>query len=184
MASKLSVLMLLLLAITTAFAVGLNREASANGTARIIANDAVAGPYLLRIGIVPGSPKVGLLHLSIRIQAAAENVDVTNARILMTATGPGPGAAPVQVLALNTPLIPQLYEGDIPLDTLGRWTLTVAADGPLGPGTLEVPFQVTESGGVNLLFVIIGVAAVLVVGSLIWSQRQRGRRSNLGPKRN
>lgn len=185
MASRILGFLLILLIATAAFAVGpTGREASANGAARLIVKDAEVGPYLLRIGIVPGSPKVGLLHLSILVQDAAGAVAVTDATVLMTATGPKPGGGSVRVQAFSTPQSPQLYEGDIPLDTLGSWTLTVDADSPLGQGTLDVPFQVTESGGFNLLFVIIGAAAVLVVGSLFWSQRQRGRRSNPGARRN
>ena len=169
--------------------------ASANGATRIIVNDAEVGPYIIRVGILPGSPKIGLLHLSILIQDAALEVAVTDAAVLMTATsvelrsiesldGVGPGGSTVQVEAFNTPQSPQLYEGNVPFDALGSWILTLETDSPLGPASLDVPLQVTESGGVNLLFVIVGVAAVLVVGSLLWSQRQRGRRSNSSANRN
>ena len=179
----------------------------ANGATRLIVKDAEVGPYIIRVGILPGSPKVGLLHLSILVQDAAGAVAVTDATVLMTATslelrsiecrfyrassttsgsldGVGPGGGTVQVQAFNTPQSPQLYEGNVPLDALGSWILTLDMDGPLGRGSLDVPLRVTESGGFNLLFVIIGAAAVLIVVSLVWSQRQRSRRSNSKPTRN
>ena len=155
-------------------------EVSANGAARLIVKDAEVGPYIIRVGILPGSPKVGLLHLSILVQDATGAVPVTDATVLMTATSPEPGGNTVQVQAFNTPQSPQLYEGNVPLDALGSWILTLDTESPLGRGSLDVPLQVTESGGFNLLFVIIVAATVLVVGSLMWSQKQRGRRSSIG----
>jgi len=154
-------------------------EVSANGAARLIVKDAEVGPYIIRVGILPGSPKVGLLHLSILVQDATGAVPVTDATVLMTATSPEPGGSTVQVQAFNTPQSPQLYEGNVPLDALGSWILTLDTESLLGRGSLDVPLQVTESEGFNLLFVIIVAAAVLVVGSLMWSQKQRGRRSSI-----
>ena len=45
--------------------------ASANGATRLIIDDARSGPYLLRVGILPGSPKVGTLHGSVLVQDAS-----------------------------------------------------------------------------------------------------------------
>ena len=157
---------------------------SANGAARIIVNDAEVGPYIIRVGILPGSPKIGLLHLSILLQDAAREVEVTDATVLMTATSTEPGGGSVQVEAFNTPQSPQLYEGNVPFDALGSWILTLETDSPLGRASLDVPLQVTESGGFNLLFVTVGAAALLIVGSLLWSQRQRGRRADSSARRN
>lgn len=157
-------------------------EISANGATRLIVKDSKVGPYIIRVGILPGSPKVGLLHLSVLVQDASRAAAVTDATVLLTATGPEPEGGTVQVQAFNVPQSPQLYEGNVPLVTLGRWILTLDIDGPSGRGSLDVPLQVTESGGFNLLFVIVGATAVLVIGSLTWSQKQRNRRS--GTKRN
>jgi hypothetical protein len=153
------------------------REVSANGASRFIVKDARAGPYFLRVGILPGTPKVGLLHISILVQDVSGGV-ITDATVLLTATGPEPNVSPVHVQAFSTLQSPQLYEGNLTLDVLGSWTLNVDTESPLGRGTLDVPLQVTETGGFNLLFLVIGVAGVLIVGSVIWSRSRRVPRFN------
>ena len=67
------------------------REVSANGATRLIVNDEKAGPYLFRVGILPGSPKVGNLHLSVLIQSVDGNDAIEDGQLLIQATGPAPG---------------------------------------------------------------------------------------------
>ena len=45
-----------------------------------------------------------------------------------------------------------------------------------GPGHSHLPVQARSEGGFNIMFVIVAVAAALVVGPLVWSQLQRRRR--------
>ena len=184
MAPRILIFSAIVIAAITVLATGVTgREALANGASQFIVKDAKAGPYVLRVGIPPGSPKVGLLHISIWVRDVSGGV-VTDATVLLIATGPRPNTGPVQVQAFSTLQSPQIYEGNISLDVLGSWTLTVYTESSLGRGTLDVPLQVTETGGFNLLFVLIGVVAALIVGSMIWSQRQRGRRLNSEVRRN
>ena len=95
----------------------------------------------------------------------------------VAATGPG---APSQTEAVNSPQSPQLYEGNLWLDALGDWSLTLDIDSPLGRGSHTFAVRARAEGGFNLMFVIAAAAAVLVVGSLVWSQLQRRRRLSRG----
>ena len=147
--------------------------ASANGAVRLVVIDEVAGPYLLRVGVLPGDPTLGPLHVSILIQDATGETAVEDATVSVAATGPG---APSQTEAVNSPQSPQLYEGNLWLDALGDWSLTLDIDSPLGRGSHTFTVRAREEGGFNLMFVIAAAAAVLVVGSLVWSQLQRRRR--------
>ena len=151
--------------------------ASANGAVRLVVIDEVAGPYLLRVGVLPGDPTLGPLHVSILIQDAQGDTAVDNATVSVAATGPG---APSQTEAVNSPQSPQLYEGNLYLDALGDWSLTLDIESPLGQAVHAFEVRAAAEGGFNLMFVIAAAAAVLVVGSLVLSQLQRRRRLGRG----
>ncbi len=151
--------------------------ASANGAVKLVVIDEVAGPYLLRVGVLPGDPTLGPLHVSILIQDATGETAVDDAIVSVAATGPG---APSQTEAVNSPQSPQLYEGNLWLDALGDWSLTLDIDSSLGQGSHTFAIRAREEGGFNLMFVIAAAAAMLVVGSLVWSQLQRRRRLSRG----
>lgn len=148
-------------------------QASANGATRLIVNDAQSGPYLFRVGILPGSPKVGNLHLSILIQSADGDVSINDGKMVVMATGPEAGMTAGPVQASNTPQNPQVFDADITLTALGAWTVSLEALSGLGPATLEVPMEVTEVGGFNLLIVLVIAVIVVAIAALVWSQKQR-----------
>ena len=102
-------------------------QVSANGGTRLVVKNERVGPYELQVGILPGSPKVGNLHLSILVKDAAAGATITSATITVMARGPEGATNVSLVQATNTPQSPQFYDGDIPLDTEGSWTLTLAA---------------------------------------------------------
>ena len=165
------------LALFAALVVLSNGTTSANGAVKLVVIDEVAGPFLLRVGVLPGDPTLGPLHVSILIQDATGDSAVDDATVSVAATGPGEAS---QTEAVNSPQNPQLYEGNLYLDELGNWSLTVDIDSPLGQGSHTFAVRATGEGGFNLMFVIAAVAAVLVVGSLVWSQLQRRRRLRRG----
>ena len=150
-------------------------SASANGATRVIVDDERAGPYLLRVGILPGSPKVGTLHVSVLVQDAAGQFTVSDATVMLSVAGPEGSSAGAPVLAVNQPQSPQLYEGNVALNVPGNWTLNLETDSGLGKANLAVPLEVTETTGLNSLFIVVGVVVVLVIGTLIWSQAKRNR---------
>lgn len=153
--------------------------ASANGSVRLVVIDEVAGPYQLRVGILPADPILGPLHVSILILDEKDKSPVEDATVSVSAAGPG---TPGQAEAVNSPQEPQLYEGNLWLDALGDWAVTLEIDGPKGPATHTFNVRARSESGFNLMFVIAAVAAVLVVASLFWSQWQRRRRITRGQR--
>ena len=151
-------------------------QVSANGATRLIVNDEKVGPYLFRVGILPGNPKVGNLHLSVLIQAAEGDDVIENGQIIIQATGPEPGMIAGPVLATNAPLNPQVFDADINLTALGSWAMTLETVSELGEATLEVPLQVTEAEGFNLLIVVVIAVVVLAIAALRWSQMKERKR--------
>ena len=177
MATKFWVLLGIILLISTAVALPTSGLVSANGATRLIIDDVKEGPYLFRVGILPGSPKVGNLHLSVLIQSADGDEVINDARMIIQATGPEPGMTAGPVQATNTPLNPQVFDADITLTALGTWSMTLETVSELGEATLVVPLQVTESGGFNLLIVVVIFVLVVVIGAIGLSKMQRKRQS-------
>ena len=146
----------------------------ANGATRAVVQDARAGPYQLQVGILPGSPKVGNLHLSIIVQDAEDETIITDAIVLVAAKGPVGAADVAPVQAVNSPLSPQSYEVDIPLDTAGSWIVTLATDGRLGNASLDLPLEATEPDGLPVAWLAAGVVAAVAL--VVWTWRRVRRR--------
>ena len=151
--------------------------ASANGAVKLVVIDEVAGPYLLRVGVLPGDPTLGPLHVSILVQDATGDTAVDDATVSVAATGPG---EPSQTEAVNSPQSPQLYEGNLYLDALGDWSLTLDINGGLGRAEHTFIVRARAEGGFNLMFIIVSAVIVLIIGSLVMSQLQRRRRLRRG----
>jgi len=152
------------------------RQVSANGATRLIVNDEVQGPYRFRVGVLPGSPKIGNLHLSILIQPDKGDEIIQDGKITIKATGPEPGMTAGPVQATNSPLNPQVFDADLTMTSLGTWSMTLETASELGEATLVVPLQVTETGGFNLLIVVVIAAIVLSIAALVWSQISKRKR--------
>ena len=166
----------LLAALTLAAALS-GGTASANGAVKLVVIDEVAGPYQLRVGVLPGDPTLGPLHVSILIQDKDGETAVDDATVSVAAVGPG---AASQTDAVNSPQNPQLYEGNLYLDALGDWSLTLDIQSSLGEARHIFPVRARAERGFNLMFVIVAVVAVLIVVSLVASQVQRRRRLSRG----
>ena len=146
----------------------------ANGATRLVLENERAGPYQLQVGILPGSPKVGNLHLSIEIDDAASGASVADALVWVTATGPegSTNTGPVQASRLLTS--GQSYEVNISLDTEGSWLVTIDVDAAQGEVSLDIPLEVT-AGGISLA--LVAAVAVAFLAASIWSwDRIKGRR--------
>ena len=143
---------------------------SANGATRAVVKDVKVGPYQMAVGILPGNPKVGNLHLSVLVQDAETTAGVSDAILMVMAKGPVGATHVMPVQALNTPQNPQFYDVDISLDMEGRWILTLEMDSELGKASLDVPLEVTESGGFNLVWMAAGAVAVLALAFWGWGK--------------
>ena len=165
---------LAVLALTAGLSAG---TASANGSVRLVVIDEEAGPYLLRVGILPADPIAGPLHVSALIRDAAGDTAVDSATVRVSASGAG---TPSLSDAVNSPQDPQLYEANLWLDSLGQWSVTLDIESALGRASHSFVIQARNEGGFNIMFIIVAVVAALVVGSLFWSQLQRRRRLTRG----
>ena len=146
---------------------------SANGATRTVVERTV-GPYWLQVGILPGIPTTGILHLSIIVQDIENETIITDASVMVSAQGPAGSAGVAPVQAVNTPLDPESYEVDIPLDTIGSWTITLETNGRLGKASLDLPMEVVEPDGLPAAWMAAGLAAFLAL--IFWTWRRSRRR--------
>ena len=158
-------LALLLVASSAVFIFGIE-TAQANGGTRPVVKNETVGPYKLQVGIFPGKPRVGNLHLSIMVADAAGGQPLTGATVLVTLAGPAGATGVGPVPAVNASQNPQFYDVDIPLDMVGSWTLTLEADSHLGKASLDVPLEVTEPEGFDLILLLAG--AVTIQAIVLW----------------
>jgi len=150
-------------------------RADPNGGARPVVTNATVGPYKMQVGIFPGQPRVGNLHLSIRVEDAAGEQVLIGAAVYASLAGP-PGATSVDLVpATNTPQNPQTYDVDMPLDMIGSWTLTLETDSELGKASLELPLEVVEPEGFDLILLLAGGVAILALVLLIRDRIGNGR---------
>ena len=135
-----------------------------------------AGPYELRVLTAPVVPT---LHLSIAV-FDDEGLPVPRApSVDVTGSGPqGDSQASGPVSGVEVFASPGWYAADLPVESTGEWTLSVALAGPLGPGGATFPVEVQSGSGTNW-FVIgaFAIVAVLFVRTAFSWRRRRGRAS-------
>ncbi len=153
--------------------------ASANGNTRTLVRNQRIGPYEVEVGVFPGKPKVGNLHLSVVLTDAEAGNLITDAVVTVAARGPEGSTDVGPVPAENSPQTPQFFEADIPLDMEGPWAMTLEVDGGLGPVSVDIAMEVTESGISMAFLAAVAIAALI---ALIWifsfvGKRRRRRRS-------
>ena len=149
--------------------------AFANGSTRPVVKNERVGPYDLQVGILPGTPRVGNLHFSVLVNNAEVGEPITDALVTIAASGPQNATSVGPVRALNTPLSPQFYEVDVPLDMEGRWTFTLEVVTDLGEESLELPMEVSRPGGFSVAFVAAVAIALLAVSIWTWDRIRRRR---------
>ncbi len=170
---------LVLLASALLFTLGID-AATANGGTRPLVRDARAGPYSFDVGIFPGRPKVGNLHLSILVKDIGSGGALTNATVMVTLTGPEGSTDVGPVQAVNTRQTPRFYDVNVPLDFIGSWDLNLMADSHLGPASLHVPLEVTEATGIDLVYPLIALLGALAVLFWVLARMRSRRRSRTG----
>ena len=65
--------------------------------------------------------------------------------------------------ANNTPQNPQFYDVNMPLDMIGNWTLTLETNSNLGQASLDVPLEVAEPEGFDLILLLTGGVVILAI---------------------
>lgn len=151
----------------------------ANGNANPVVRNEQAGPYEVQVGMFPGNPQIGNLHLSITLVDAEAGSIITDAVVTVASRGPEgvPGPGPVQ--AAITSVDPQSYEADITLGRRGFWVLTLDMDSHLGKEDLDFTVNVSASRGLNWAYGLAGPIVIVLFGTWAW-RRARGPR--IGPR--
>lgn len=144
----------------------------ANGTIQVVKKER-AGPYELQVGMSPGTPRVGNLHVSLMVKDVELGKPITNATVMVMARGPEGGTDLGPLQAANNLESPQFYDADLPLDTEGSWMLILDIESDLGAASLELPLEVTRANGVSVAFVATVVIALLALLTLLWGRISR-----------
>lgn len=155
----------------------------------------VAGSYEIAFGKIPPTPIVGNFFVSILLTDTASKTPVTDANVVMSATGPplegetspmrdGPEIGPIVIQPDPNPeQYPGYYDSEtIMLDRPGQWTFSVLVDSPSGgKATAEFPVNVTTpnpiTGIVTLLALIAFIVVVALAVRMYIRERRRSRRS-------
>jgi len=153
----------LLLAAAPAALISGVETAQANGGTRPVVTNKTVGPYKLQVGIFPSKPSVGNLHLSIIVEDAARGQPLADATVFVSLAGPAGPTNVGPMPANNTPQNPQFYDVNMPLDMIGNWTLTLETNSNLGQASLDVPLEVAEPEGFDLILLLTGGVVILAI---------------------
>lgn len=134
-----------------------------------------AGPY--RIDVIANSSKLSLgsVRYTVMVFNAQNGRPVPDARVVVRARHQEEGIEG-WATALNTPITPESYRGQIELDRPGTWLMSVDVTSPLGRVAVEVPPQQvpqprqSQAGG--LVFASISGVLFIGAGYLVWSIRR------------
>lgn len=142
--------------------------------------DEVAGPYRLFAWTQPDPLRVGDMHLSIGVVAAAKNAAgldeaVTDATVTVYLAPMTGELAPIQVVALlQEQLGSYYYEADASLPTTGEWRFTIEVSGASGNGSAAFVGEVLSARQLNwYLIVIASLLLVALLGLIgLWNRMQ------------
>lgn len=131
-----------------------------------------AGPYRVRVTVRPPGAVPGLAEIFVRVEDSAVGVGagVHKVTVRPMRSSTGPRGAPRPDEAKPVAGQPGLYSGSLWLMTEGAYAIEVSVAGSRGAGRTLVPVASVATRqlpmGPGLLIVILGFAAVLLVGGL------------------
>ncbi len=140
-------------------------EAEGNGRVTKYVSS-TAGPYEVSLGTAPPDPRVGPLHLTVRLAEAGSDEAITGAGVTVSGRGPGSSDAEIGPLpAFTLPDTPKDYDLDVEVDREGAWTFVVEVDAPPGEATAEFVLDVARtSPWPGLLTLGLALALLTIVG--------------------
>lgn len=165
--------LLLVLAVTAAFGYNLT---SANGRATLVSSQE-KGPYLIDVSILPSRAVVSNTHVSVRVLSLESQTPLTEATVILSATGPEGSTDLGPIPALND-FSPQFFETDVPFDMVGSWELKVDVAAEPGEESITVVMDVREGGSINWIFIAVVVVVIVTIGVWTWD-RISGRKQRV-----
>ncbi len=149
--------------------------AQANGRATLVSSQE-QGPYRIDGSIIPGQAVLFNTHVSILIRSLVDDAIITQASVMVSATGPEGGTDLGPTPALNS-FTPQFFEMDLPFDMVGNWAVTVGVDSEIGQESIQLNLDVRDGGtNQNWLLMAALVFVILAVGIFSWD-KVKGRES-------
>lgn len=143
--------------------------AEANGRATLVSSQE-QGPYRIDVSIIPGQAVLFNTHVSILIRSLVDEAIITQASVMVSATGPEGGTDLGPTPALNS-FTPQFFEMDLPFDMVGNWAVKVDVDSEMGQESIQLNLDVREGGtNQNWLLMAALVFVILAVGIFSWDK--------------
>ena len=141
----------------------------ANGRATLVSSQE-KGPFNIDVSIIPGRAVVPSTHVSVLIRSAEDDGIVTDAEVLLWATGPVGSTELGPILAENRFAV-QFYETDLKFDLIGTWAVGLSVSSPLGTESVSLDLEV-EEGGNNINWIMISaiVIGIFAIGLFIWDK--------------
>jgi hypothetical protein len=133
------------------------------------------GPYRIEVIANQSNLSLGSVRYTVMVFNAENARPVSDAHVVVRARHQEEGIEG-WATALNTPVAPERYQGQIELDRPGTWMISIDVNSPLGRVAVEVPSQQvpqprqSRAGGL----VFVGISGVLIIGAgyLVWSIRR------------
>ena len=141
----------------------------ANGRATLVSSQE-KGPFNIDLSIIPGRAVVPSTHVSVLIRSVEDDGIVTDAEVLLWATGPA-GSTELGPIPAENHFAPQFYETDLKFDLIGTWGVKLSVSSPLGTESVSLDLEV-EEGGNNINWIMISaiVIGIFAIGLFIWDK--------------
>ena len=128
-----------------------------------------AGPFDVAVSWVPPSPQVGIINIGVKPALLSDGSPVTDARITLVAESE-PGHPEFEVVAVNTPIDPEVYRANLKFEEAGNWVVHIKIDSPtMGQADFRAPLVILPAPiqpGVGGAWVFLGIFLVLTAGSV------------------
>lgn len=159
-----------------------------------------AEPFNVAVRWLPPAPQVGFVNMAVKPTRADSGEAVTDARVRIIARGEeregvmariaGESDPDFEVLAVNSPVSPEIYRATMKFEEAGNWALRFEVISPtVGSTDFQAPIVVLPAPippGEQGLWAFLGIVAVLSAGSayVVWSIRraQASRRASQGER--
>ena len=168
-----AVCLLLLAAAIAAFP----QTAHANG--RVVRLETLrAGPHEVSVGTVPGTPQIGVFHMTMTIADASTKAVLLDADVRITGVGPEGTANEIgPITATASSRDPSFYEANPSVDREGTWVFTIAVASELGESSADFAVEVRQGNPLIGIVTLLALGAFLVIIGLSARAYLRERRA-------
>ena len=141
----------------------------ANGRATLVYSQE-KGPFNIDLSIIPGRAVVPSTHVSVLIRSAEDDGIVTDAEVLLWATGPT-GSKELGPIVAENRFAPQFYETDLKFDLIGTWAVELSVSSTIGTERVSLDLEVEEAGtNINWIMILAIVIGIFAIGLFIWDK--------------